>query len=251
MSSEPSSTTSIYDILGWLETNRKRLLIGAIAATAIGFGIAAYRWKAHENEIAASSALLQLKNPATSRGATNLPAASDYLKVEANFGGTDASERAALLAAGALFGDAKYDEARQQFEKFLKSHADSPWAAEAAFGVAVCLDALNKMDDAVRAYQDVLTRHGATAVAPQAQLSLARLHEAQGKPEQALKIYEEFSRAAGVNSWTPEANARKESLLVKNPNLVKPPPPPAIPVSTNTPAAANAPKPAAMPAPGK
>jgi TolA-binding protein len=247
MSSEPAASTAIFDILGWLETNKKRLLVGALAATAVGFGIAAYRYKVHENEVAASSSLLQLKNPATSRGATNLPTSSDYLKVEAQFGGTDAAQRAALLAGGTYFGEGKYAEAQQQFEKFLKNHPDSPWAPEAAFGVAVALDGLNKLDDAARAYQDVMTRHGASPVASQAQLALGRIYEVQGKPDQALKVYEELARAAAMNSWAPEAVSRKESLLAKFPNLVKPTPAP----STNAPAAATAPAPASQPPAGK
>lgn len=244
MSSEPAASTAIFDILGWLETNKKRLLIAALAATAVGFGIATYRWKVHENEVAASSSLLQLKNPAISRGATNLPSSGDYLKIEAQFSGTDAAERAALLAAGAFYTDGKFEEARQQFEKFLKNHADSVWAAEAAFGVAVSLDALNKLDDAVKAYQDVMTKHGASPVASQAQLALGRLYEVQGKPEQALKVYEELARAAAMNSWAPEAASRKESLLAKFPNLVKAPPT----TSTNAPSAVMAPAAPAKPA---
>lgn len=217
-----SPSTTVFDVLGWIEVNKKRLLQAAVVLTVIGFGIATYRWLAHEKEVKASSALIQLKNPAVARGATNTPAASDLLKVQSDFGGTTAAERACFLAGGALFSDNKYEESRQQFEKFLKEYPNSIWAADAAYGLAVCLDAQEKLNDAVAAYQNVLTRYGAASVAGQAQLGLARVYESQNKPDQALKIYDELSKSLTSSTWASEAKTRMEQLFSRFPQLPRP-----------------------------
>lgn len=217
-----SPSTTVFDVLGWIEVNKQRLLKAAVVLTLIGFGIATYRWMAHEKEVKASSTLIQLKNPAVARGATNMPTATDLLKVQSEFGGTTAAERASFLAGGVLFGDNKYDEARQQFEKFLKEYPNSIWAPDAAYGLAVSLDALEKLNEAVAAYQNVLTRYGAASVAGQAQLGLARVYESQNKPDQALKIYEELSKSLTSSTWASEARTRMEQLFSRFPQLPRP-----------------------------
>ena len=235
MSSEPTGSSTVFDFLAWLEVNKKRLAIGAVVATVVGFGIAAYRHHQNAKEMEASSALLQIKTPATARGSTNLPTATDYLRVSAQYSGTDAAERAALLGAGALYGSERYEEARQAFESFLKDYPSSPWVADAAFGKAVSLDALDKTNEAMAAYQDIITRHGDSPVVAQAQLGLARLQEALGKPDQALKIYQELTKVGAASAWAPEAASRKEQLLSKFPELAKTLTPPVV---TNAPAVA-------------
>ncbi len=250
MSSEPTGSSTVYDILGWVEVNKKRLVVGALVATALGFSMATYRHFAREKEVAASSALMQVRGLGSARMSTNAPSAAEFLRVGAQYGGTAAAERAALLAAGAYFGEQKYEEARQQFEQALKAKPDSPWAAEAAFGLAVSLDALDRVNEAVAGYQDVLTRHSGSPVAAQAQLGLGRLYEAQGKPEQALKMYEELSKGGAFNVWAGEAAGRKQQLLGKFPQLAKPATPVgstnAVVGGTNAPA----PAPASVPAGG-
>jgi hypothetical protein len=67
---------------------------------------------------------------------------------------------------------------------------------------------------------------------------MARILEGQGKPEEALRVYETVIRPNGMDLWGAEAAERKEKLLIKFPNLAKPPavapPAPALAVPAAT-----------------
>jgi predicted negative regulator of RcsB-dependent stress response len=231
----------LFDLLAWLELNKKLLLYCALGAVAIGFVAFAYNLSREQAELKASSALLELRTPLGGEETAKPPAAADFLRLAKEFSGTDSGARAALLAAGALFEEGKYAEARNQFEKFLSQTGEGPFAPTAAYGVAVCLDALDKTNEALAAYQGVLNRYPKAPVAAQANLALARLYEASNQPEQALKIYEYLSRSDNVSPWSSDAAERREYLLLKHPHLAEA-------KATNAPGAAiNAPS-ASLPA---
>src|SRR5436309_11547784 len=108
----------LYDFLGWVEMNKKRLIIGAAVLTVIGFGIWIYNWSIDQRESSANEALMALRPPMTSTNPTPV-SASAYLKVVNDYPNTSAAERAEILAAGALFNENNYAEAESQFRKYL------------------------------------------------------------------------------------------------------------------------------------
>jgi TolA-binding protein len=225
MNSEPTHGDGMIEALTWLEVNKKRLAVAAVALLVAGFAIYVWNYMSEQKEIAASSALLQLR-PSGNSPTNQIPVPSaDYLKVAQAHQGTAAGERARLLAAGALFTEGKYSDAHAQFDGFIRDYPASPWAGEAAFGVAASLEAQGKNDEALTAYQRVVTSYGNDAVANQSRMAMARIHEAKNQPEMALKIYEDISKQSGGmgSMGAQEAFMRRQELLKKHPNLVPPP----------------------------
>lgn len=233
MSSETNESTALFDLLGWLEVNKKRLGLGAGIAIAVGFaGWVVVVQKGHRED-GASAALvhLQTANQQTEGAA---PVSSEaFLKLADQNSGTRAAERALLLAAEAAFTQGKAAEAQQLFERFRKDYGSSPFAPMAAYGVAAALEAQKKSNEAQAAYQDILTRFASSSVSTQAKLALARLHEAASRNTEALKIYDELTAPGSFSSWSSEAASHKDQLLSRHPELAPVAAPSPISVSTN------------------
>jgi predicted negative regulator of RcsB-dependent stress response len=221
MSSEATQTLTIYDLLAWLETNKKTLILGFVVAVVVGFGIAAYRYSAHQKEVAANDALLKLKTALSGADIAPAPDAAAYLKVAEQFAGTSAAERALLLAGTSLFSESKYAEAQAQFGRFLRDHAQSPFAVTAAYGTAAALEAQGKRDEALAAYQNLSVRYPNSSVLDDAKLAIARIYESKNQPEQAYRLYEELVKGGIMGSAASEAMSRKADLAAKHPEFVK------------------------------
>jgi TolA-binding protein len=219
---EAHRQADFYDLLAWLEVNKKKVLIAAVALVAVGFIVATARYMREQKEINASSELLGLRvalNPATN-AVPPQPAA--LLKIANDFSGTSAAERARLLAATAFFTEGKYSDAEREFSAFTREFPSSPWVSTAAYGVACAQEAQNK-PDAVASYQNVATAHANSPVGDDAKLALARIHESRKQPDQALRFYNELlvprPGAQPGEPAHPEAATRKEALLRKHPEL--------------------------------
>jgi TolA-binding protein len=237
MNSEKTESADLYDLLAWLEANKKQLIIGVTAVVVVGFVVAIYRWNRNEHEAAANAALLKVSGPATPRETP--PPASAFLKVANDFQGTETAERALLLAATTSFTENRYSDAQDRFREFLSKYPSSPLAPSAAYGVATALEAENKKEEALAAYQNVLNQYATSAVADDAKLALARNYEAKGQIPMAFNIYEELSKPTAGGSTFSEASRLKEHLLRDHPELAK------TTSSTNAPAMTTT-KPAAV-----
>jgi predicted negative regulator of RcsB-dependent stress response len=215
--------TDVYDLIAWLEVNKKRVGIVAVVLVLIGFGLAVVRHLKQEKESKASTELLALRPTLTP--ATNVvpPQASALQKVADNFPGTSAAERARILAATTHFTEGKYAEAEAEFSRFLKDLPDSPWTASAAFGVAAAQEAQNKGNEALTSYQTVIAAHANSPLAADAKLALARIYESRNQPDQALRLYNELlAPVPGARPGelpNPEAQEHKEALLRAHPAL--------------------------------
>jgi TolA-binding protein len=239
MSAEATQTISVYDVLGWLETNKTPVIAACVAAVVIGFGIAAYEWKSSQTEVQASDALLQLKTTFGRSEETNPVPASAYLSVASQYPGTTAGERALLLGAGQLFSEGKYPEAQSEFSKFLRDRPQSPFAATAAYGVAASLEAQGKQDEALAAYQNLSVRFPNSSILPDSKLAVGRIYVAKNQPESALRVYDELIKSpdlSGAGTAASEAATARQQLLAKYPDLVKTNAAPAISVQPANPA---------------
>lgn len=222
------SIPSAYDLMAWLELNKK-LLIG-IAGVILAVVVVSYVyvWQRDRSETAASAALLALPLEAEAGTGKAAATAADLLRVAEEHSSTVAAGRARLLAATTLYSEGKYADARREFELLLASSPDSPLAAQAQFGVATSLDALDQKDEALAAYLKVANQYPEDMLASRAKLGAAALYEAQSQPEQALRIFEELSRPGADASSSMEAAARKQQFLQRHPELVKTNPAPAV-----------------------
>lgn len=220
MSSGTTQTTGFYDFLAWLEANKNKLIIGAVALVVLGFGAAYVKWQNEQTELAASDALLQLRAPLGSLDQTKAPTTDDFLAVASKYPNTIAAERAELLAAGALFAEGKYTDAAAKFQNHYRDYPNHSLAATAAYGAAASLEAQGKPAEALSAYQSILTQHPNASFLDDVKLAIARLYEASEQPELAYKTYDELTQGPS-NSRSVEAIARKERLSAQFPALAE------------------------------
>jgi predicted negative regulator of RcsB-dependent stress response len=207
------------EILIWIEANWKIVTVLVAALIIVGFGIYVQHWRSEQAELAASQRLLELRQPPRTEPETARPPAASYLQVAQEFPNTTAAERAQLLAAGTLFAENRYAEARAEFEKFLQRWGQSLFAPTAAYGLAAALEAETRQEEAFKAYEQVVQRHPRHPVADDARLDLARIHEARDQPELALKIYDEMSSPTAPSPRMADVMRRKEYLLARHPEL--------------------------------
>jgi predicted negative regulator of RcsB-dependent stress response len=260
MQSQSQSTESawFYDLLVWLEVNKKKVLYGSCAALVVFAGVYLYMWHSERTEVAASTHLLALRVLPSEKDDQPAASAEDFRKVALQYPSTRAAERAQLLSAGTLYAEGKYKEAEEQFQKFMSDNGDSPLAAVALLGVAASQDAQDKIDAAMSSYQSVTTRYPNDPAARRAKLGMATLYEAKNQPTNAMRIYQELNNPALFGESAMEASRRMESLVQKHPELAPtnvtaalttpptisptirskapvPPPPKAPPIRTTTP----------------
>jgi tetratricopeptide (TPR) repeat protein len=206
----------------WFGKNRRQAFTAATIVVAVGLIVGFYLWYKGEKETNASEALTSISLP--TGPAPRADAADAYLKVAAAYPKSSAGARAVLLAGGTLFVDGKYDQAKAQFEKFVREYRDTTFMGEALLGIGACLDAQNKTDEAIRAYKDLTEHHSGDPSVPQAKFALARLYEGQGKPELARTLFEDVARSEPYSSLGSESGMRLEELKLKHPELFAPSP---------------------------
>ena len=232
MDADTKRSMQFYDALAWLDANRQKVAIAALVLAALVVVYLFWDWRKDVKAQEANKAIFALDTGLGANRPANLNPES-YLKVASEYQGTPAGEHAALLAAGALFDAKKFAEAHAQFDKFLKENAESPLAAQAAYGVAASLEAQGKVTEAITKYKEVTTRYGSESVGGLAKLSLARLYEKQNQPEEALRLYDDLTRAMD-STWGMQARQLRADLLEAHPNLVKVETP-AVVATTNMP----------------
>jgi tetratricopeptide (TPR) repeat protein len=215
MNSDASESARLLEFLAWVEVNKKRLVIGAIAAVVIGLGVYVYRHQAAQKELAASEALLALRAPMGAATNAPAPAPADFLKVASQYSGTDASKRALVLAAGTLFTEGKYAEAKAQFEKILTADDSGPFAPAAALPKAAATEAMGQQNEAIAAYQNVIAKYPNDGVATEAKLMLARIYESKNQFDQAAKLYQEVAEQKPASVWSDDARTRRQQVLAK------------------------------------
>ena len=228
MESEDTHLPLWQQAWAWFEAHKKQTLWAVVGVAVVSLVVAFVLYRQDEADVAASEALSNVALPQM-MGARSGGTAEAYLKVAATHPGSRAGARALLLAAGGLFVEGKYDEAKNQFERFTREYSTSPFRGEALLGIAACLDAQGKTNEAVTAYKELVDRRPTDYVLPQARFALACLYEAQNKPELARTLFEDVERNNPYGSLGSEAGIRLEELKVKYPALFAP----VMPAPTN------------------
>lgn len=241
--SADKQSADFYELVAWFHANRKQVIIVAIIVAVIGAGYGIFVWSKNSSEASANAALSTIRPPMAREGQSTGPAdAEPYLKVAQEHSGTAAGARALLIGAGILFDGGKFDQAKQDFDKFFAQYPENPLAIQALVGSAASLEAQGKLADAAAHYDDILKHHGnESAVMPQVKSALARLQVALNHPEEALRLYDDMLKVQSNDSWTAEAGIQREELLAKYPNLRKPVAPPMAPPAATVPVPASKP----------
>jgi len=214
---EAQQQDRLLNVLAWLEIHRKHLLLGFIALLGVFAVIFLWRHFDAEKESTGNAALLQLR--AKPGQPDTAPKAAEYLKVAEEHASTSAGPRARLLAAAAYFNENRYADAQSEFTRVLEADRSGVLAAQASYGIAASLDALDKADEAAAKYQEVISSFPEDSVASQARLSLARLYESRKQPENALRLYDEVLRDRESNLFVQLATQAREELTRKHPEL--------------------------------
>jgi TolA-binding protein len=228
MESDAGQIPISHKAWAWFEANKRQALWGTGIILVVGVIVAFFLYRQNEEEVAASEALSNVSVPQLAGTASRADTAEAYLKVAATYPKSRAGARALLLAAGSLFTEGKYAEAKTQFERFRREYSDSPFMGEALLGIGACLDADGKGRDAIAAYKDLIDHRPGDVVLPQAKFALGRLYEANSEPEKARNQFEEVARENPYSSLGSEAGMRLEELNMKYPQLM-----PATPTPTN------------------
>ncbi len=230
MDSKAPPSAGIYDLLGWFETNKKRVAIGAVAVVIVGLVAGFWVWQASQKQIEAEETLALVRMPFSPLESPQPGTADSLVKVAQEYPDSPAAAKALLRAGTVYFGEGNYAKAREQFDAYLRSPGETPWAPQAVFGVAASLDAENKASEAIAKYKDFIERYSSDPAADQARLNLARLYERNNQPQQALEVLNKMmSSQQGYSPSSGEVQERMKTLLAKNPSLIPtnatPPPP--------------------------
>ncbi len=233
MQGHVTESATLLKLWAWFEANKKQAALGAMAVAIVGL-IAWYAiWHGQMERVKAGQALSEVFVPqAMSHGVTAPTEAQNYLKVASEYPKFQAGGQARLLAGANLFMQGRYDEARTQFEQFLRTNPDNTLRSQAMFGLAACLDAQGKTNDAVMAYKNLIDRFPAENVVPQARFALARLYQAQNQPAMALPLYEQLARSDPYGAMGSEAGMRYEEIIRAHPELMPKPPVQTNPTTT-------------------
>ena len=234
MDSGTPPSAGLYNFLGWFETNKKRVAIGAGVLVAVGAIAGFLAWRSSEREAESETALSSVKMP-FSPGETPAPGTAESLaKVADDYPKTSAGSKARLRAGTVFFEQGNYVKAEEQFVRFLRDYGDNQWVPEAVFGIAACLDGENKVNEAIAKYNDFIRAYPSDPSVEEARLNLARLYEQTKQSALALELLKKMTE--GQVAPTPgnqEAQERMREIYAKHPELM-PPPPSAMPQNVFT-----------------
>ena len=218
-----------FDLLTWLEINR-RLVVGAVFAVSLVLAVlAVVRSQQRATRAAAAKELLQLIPPVGPGEAPKVPDVARLLALSGQFPGTAAGQQARLLAAGQLFVAGRYSEAQTEFSRFEEQNPNSEFLGVALIGIAASLEAQGKDAEAVKAYDRAILG-GGDGFAVQARLAKARLLES-ASPAVALGLIDEVLKSAAASVVGEQAATARTRLIQRHPEL-------ATAASTNAPAPA-------------
>jgi tetratricopeptide (TPR) repeat protein len=221
-------STGFYDFLGWIETNKKRVAIGAgvlcVLAIVVGFVV----WRSGQSAIEAEEALSSIRTAVTPGEMPPTGTAEALTQIAVDFPKTPAASKALLRAGTVYFDQNSFVKAQEQFDKLLRDYGDTMWVPQAVYGIAASLDAQGKPTEAIAKYNDFIRNYPSDPAAEQARLNLARLYELTKQPALALDILKKMAdpQQGTFGPGTAEAQERMRAIYTKHPELMPAPTPP-------------------------
>ena len=99
MDSSAPPSAGIYDVLGWFETNKKRVAIGAVAVVIMGLVVGFWVWQNSQQAVEAEEALALVRMPFSPLDPPQPGTADALVQVARQYSDTPAAAKA-LLRAG-------------------------------------------------------------------------------------------------------------------------------------------------------
>jgi hypothetical protein len=224
MDSTESPPSGSIQFLAWLETNKKRLLLGGVAVIAVVCVAIVVIQAQAQRQTSAFEELSEVKIPSGLGAQPLAGAAGQYLKVAEENSGTRAAGWAVLLAGGSYFSEGKVLRRPEPVRAISQGISGQPLAKRGAPGncfLPRCARQNQRGRGQVRRTPAPIC---GDAVVDEAKLALGRLYEGQGKNEDAFKLYDEVMKAgmAMQSGLAMEAGARMEDLTKRYPELARP-----------------------------
>ena len=221
MEAEAPKSGGMIHLQGWLEQNKKRILMVGCGVLVAILALVAYANLRAQNEVKAAEAISEVRADRLPDGSVNPGTGESYVNIANEYAGTKAAARALLLAAGSFYSQGSYAESQARFEEFLNRYPDHSMASQALLGVAANLDAQKNNPLAIAKYEEVRRLYPSQPASDIAHLALARLYEADNRWEDAYAIYEEIVTTHSGSGMGAEAGMRLEDLKERHPELVK------------------------------
>ncbi len=199
MDSEVARSAWFYDLVAWLQLNRKRVLIGAVVALVVAVAASAMIYTQNQKEVNASEALSEIRapmNPATPPPPGLVDA---YLKIARDYAGTKAAARALLVAGGALYVEGD----------------------EAKLGLGRLYEVQNKPAQALKLYEELLRANPYGGIAQEAGIRHAEIIEKH--PELAMTNALALAPSPLPTPSNPPVKASTNKSAIVITNLLKTP----------------------------
>lgn len=156
----------------------------------------------------------------------------------------------ALYLAGEAAIEAKaYDKARETFQKVVDDHKDSPYAPQAAEGLAFLDENEGKLEEALAGYTKVFETWDSTFTGRRQPINMGRLQEELGKLPEAIASYKKQTEIFPESSVAGSAEQALARLKSEHPDLFPEEKPAAEATPGAAPAVDAAPAAEATPAP--
>jgi TolA-binding protein len=128
-----------------------------------------------------------------------------FLRVTEEYPQVPLNEQTYVWAGQRYFDQQKWTQAAKMLEALLARIPAYPYADQARFKAAECIEHAGKPEDAIARYQAVIDAAPSGSKAVEAKYRMARLYETLKQPEKALKLYE---TAANDSAGEAAAQAR-------------------------------------------
>ena len=133
-------------------------------------------------------------------------------KVVEDYRGTQAARFAEFALANSLYGEARYEEALEAFQEFLKRNSNHLLAPSAAEAVGYCRESLGRWNEAIETYEAMIRDNPAGPLAARANYRLGHCHEKLDEREKAIEHYEKAAELAPGSLWATYADQQLKSL---------------------------------------
>lgn len=129
------------------------------------------------------------------------------------------SVEALYLAGEASIEAGQFGEAREIFDRLLREHPDSRFAAPAAEGLAFLDENDGDLEAALEGYQRVFSEHGDTFIGRRQPLNIARVYEALEQFPEAVEYYDRQVAVFPESSVAAQAEQALGRLQPAHPEL--------------------------------
>lgn len=180
---------SLSNVTEKVQNNQKIIVWASVIIAAIVLLILGYVYLIHEPGKAKANDAIGSADIQLALGNDSV-ALAQYLDIAKNYGG-DARNRAALQAAGMLYGEGKYQEALEALDKF--SATDNVIGAAASSLEGDCYVNLDNLDKAISCFKEAISVSDENPMyTPFFMMKLARVYREQKNYKAEAEIYSQI-----------------------------------------------------------